>query len=479
MKTQLAAWGCRAWSGLIVVLFACPLLGAEKKQHRYQKQQLEKFYWSEGAALGDLNKDGHADAVSGPYWWEGPDFVKRHEIYAPTKTTRTTNLAGEEVEFPGYEGALGGKNAYSTDNFFSFIHDFNGDGWNDVLTVGLPHTPAFVYLNPAGRDQHWERHQVFDHVDNESPTFTDLTGDGKPELICNFEGNFGFATPNWSDPTAKWTFTPVTRGGNWQKYTHGLGVGDINDDGRLDLIFKEGWLEHPETADGKAWKWHKVAFAPAAAQMFAYDVNGDGRTDVVTALAAHGYGLAWHEQLAEKDEDGSPKWRSRVFMHQKPEENRYGVRFPELHAVELVDVDGDGLKDIITGNCYWAHGPAVSPGQGEEGVLYWFQLVRNADGTVDWVPHLIDSNSGVGRQIGLGDVNGDGRPDFIIGNKLGTFVFKNEVVTLAAEQWEKSQPPVLHPDFWDQPLEGMNVVVHTKRPNGTPAVVRPVGPAKP
>ena len=60
--------------------------GAEPVLHTFKKLHLDKYYWSEGANFGDLNKDGFADAISGPYWWEGPDFTKRHEIYA-AKTT--------------------------------------------------------------------------------------------------------------------------------------------------------------------------------------------------------------------------------------------------------------------------------------------------------------------------------------------------------------------------------------------------------
>jgi putative membrane-bound dehydrogenase-like protein len=457
-------------AGLITSLavLAATVTAADSTLHSFKKQTLEKYYWSEGAALGDLNRDGKPDAVSGPYWWEGPDFTKRHEIYPATKTTKTKNLAGQEVEFPGYEGHFGGKNSYSTDNFFAFVHDLNGDGWNDVLTYGLPNTPAFLYLNPKGKEQHWERYTVLDHVDNESPTFTDITGDGKPEIVCNYEGNFGYASPDWSNPTAKWKFTPITSDGKWQRFTHGLGVGDVNGDGKLDLIFKDGWFEQPASLSGNpVWKYHKVNFAPAAAQMFAYDVNGDGRADIITALAAHGYGLAWHEQLATKDASGSPQWRSHVFMHKEPGENRYGVRFPELHAVELFDVDGDGLKDIVTGNCYWAHGPAQAPDPDEVGVLYWFKLVRRADKSVDWVPHLIDTASGVGRQIGLGDVNGDGKTDFIIGNKLGTFVFTHVAKNVSAEEFAKAQPPVKFPNFQDGQLEKMSIVVHTLRRDGS------------
>ena len=150
----------------------------------------------------------------------------------------------------------------------------------------------------------------------------------------------------------------------------------------------------------------------------AYDVNGDGRNDVITALAAHGYGLAWYEQLAEKDANGSPQWRGHTFMNKELRENRYGVAFSQLHAVELIDMDGDGLKDLVTGKCFWAHGPTRP--RSRRSAVSWFRLVA-ARTAVDWVPHLVDNDSGVGPGR-VADVMAMAIR-MIIGNKKGTFVF--------------------------------------------------------
>ena len=198
--------------------------------------------------------------------------------------------------------------------------------------------------------------------------------------------------------------------------------------------------------------------------MYVYDVNADGLNDVVTSVAAHGYGLAWYEQLKAKDPSGDLKFKGHVFMNKESNENRYGVAFSQLHAVELVDVDGDGLKDIITGKCFWAHGPTGDPDPTAAAVLYWFQLVRGKDGHVDWVPHLIDSDSGVGRQIGVADVNGDGRPDIIIGNKKGTFVFLHEVKKVSRDEWEQAQPPVKFASVSDKELKAEEVIQRTGPP---------------
>ena len=99
--------------GLLLV----PCLHAAHTLHQFERVQLDKFYWSEGANFGDLNNDSKPDAISGPYWWEGPGFKKRHEIYAPTTTFKTTDDKGKEVTYPGFEGAFGKKNAY-----LSLIH---------------------------------------------------------------------------------------------------------------------------------------------------------------------------------------------------------------------------------------------------------------------------------------------------------------------------------------------------------------------
>ena len=213
-----------------------PTSGADRVLHIWKKLQLENYYWSEGANFGDVNHDGKPDAISGPYWWEGPAFTQRHEFYPATTTFTVKRADGTEERIPGFEGAFGKRNSYSGDNFFTFVHDFNGDGWNDILTYGLPGTPAYLYLNPKGAERHWERHTVFDAVDNESPTFADVTGDGKPEILCNSGGTFGYASPDWSNPTAKWPFISISGKGPWGNFNHGLGIGDVNGDGYADLL---------------------------------------------------------------------------------------------------------------------------------------------------------------------------------------------------------------------------------------------------
>lgn len=406
----------------------------------FRRIQLNDQFWSEGASFADFDRDGHHDIVSGPWWYQGPGFTNRHEIYPPTATFQLKLGPFTTVTVPGFEGALGVANTYS-DNFFAFPRDFNQDGWTDVLIIGFPGKQTAWFENPRVPGKHWPRHVVFTQTDNESPTFADLTGDGKPELVCITQGAYGYAAPDWSDPTKPWTWHPITPNKKYGNFTHGMGLGDVNGDGRLDLLEKDGWWEQPASLAGDPkWTFHPGPFGLGGSQMFAYDINGDGLNDIVTALTAHAFGLAWFEQQRD---GANTRWVEHILMNKEPSENRYGVKFSELHAIELIDMDGDGLKDIVTGKRFWSHGRTGDPDRNQAAVAYWFRLVRGADASVDFVPYRIDDNSGVGTQLVVGDVNQDGLLDLVVGNKKGTFVQLQERRTVTRSAWESAQPKPL------------------------------------
>lgn len=410
--------------------------------HTFKRIQLSDQFWCEGANFGDLNKDGVNDLVSGPWWWEGPDFKKRHEIYEPKPTFDLKLGPMTTVKVPGFEGTLGSKNTYS-DNFFAWVLDFNKDGWNDILIIGFPGKDTSWFENPQGKDGHWKRHKVFAQTDNESPTFTDITGDGKPELVCITKGQYGYASPDWSAPEKPWVFHAISPNKKYGNFTHGMGVGDVNGDGRMDLLEKDGWWEQPASLAGDPeWAFHKQPMGVGGSQMYAYDLNGDGLNDIITGLAAHGFGLAWYEQYREGAEI---KFREHIVMNKEPRENKYGVKFSELHAIDLIDMDGDGVKDIVTGKRFWSHGRTGDPDRNDKAVLYWFKTARGADKSVDFIPYLIDDNSGVGVQVVASDMNGDGLPDIVVGNKKGTFVHLHEKKTVSREEWQKAQPKPFTP----------------------------------
>ena len=404
----------------------------DKTLDTFRAQQLTDVYYSEGAAAGDLNNDGKVDFVYGPHWYEGPSFQIKHEIYPAKPQNRE-----------GY-----------TDHFFAWVYDFDGDGWKDVFTVGFPGTPAFVYQNP-GKDklaELWKKHQVFDWVSNESPQLVQLVGDDRPELVCSRDGFFGYATVDWARPFEPWKFTAISAQVTDKKFGHGLGIGDVNGDGKMDVIHSKGWLQQPnELAAGKPWQSHEQSFTNAygGAEMYAYDVDGDGDNDIITSIAAHDFGLAWFEQVQEA---GERKFTRHDIMGSKAQDNPYGVVFSELHSVNLADVDGDGLKDIITGKTYYSH-HKQSPMWDAGAVVYWFKLVRGPKG-IDWVPFKAADEAGVGRQIGLFDLDQDGLMDITVGGMKGAHALFHQRTKVTQEKWIAAQPErqVIKPASTDKAL---------------------------
>ena len=414
---------------LLFLLLAAAQLHAET-QITWKRQQLHGDFYSEGAAIGDINGDGKADVVAGPFWWEGPTFVKKHAYYEPK---------------------IFSINGYS-DNFFAYVQDFNADQKNDILILGFPGKEARLYLNPGvPDDKAWPMHIVADVVDNESPVFTDITGDGKPEIVCSTGGRFGWFAPNWEKPTEKWPFVAVTEDVKVAKFTHGLGVGDVNGDGKMDLLEARRWWENqgaantsPDLASPAPWAQHNFAAGiGGGAQMFAYDFDGNGTNDVFTSLSAHRYGVAVY--LQNKPAPDKPMWQRIMLASEQPQDNEYGIVFSQPHAAYLADMDGDGVKDIVTGKRYWAHN-GHDPDERGHRVIYWYQTKRDGKGAVDFVPHLVDAESGVGVDVQVGDVNGDKLPDIVVGNKAGVFILTQERKETTAEVTPKKMyGPALMP----------------------------------
>ncbi len=365
----------------------------------FQKIVLDREFRSEGVAIADVNRDRKMDVLAGNLWYEAPSWTP-HEI-APVKS---------------FDAAKGYSNS-----FVNYTADMNGDGWPDQILIDTPGIPPVVWReNPRGRATHWNEHKIVQNACNESPAFALLANAGKnPVLVFSIDDqqmvwleaetrkntNPAFITHQISE---KFSSDRAKNNGVY-RYSHGLGVGDLNGDARPDVIVRTGYWEAPNDPRAGPWKFVTTNLGADCAQMAIYDINGDGLNDVISS-SAHNIGVWWHEQ--KKADDGR-----QVFVQHTIDNS-----FSQSHSLMLADINGDGLKDIVTGKRYWAHGPTGDVNPNDPAVLYWFELRRNK-GAVNWIRHTIDEDSGVGTQFTVADMNGDKLPDVVTSNKKGVFVF--------------------------------------------------------
>lgn len=361
----------------------------------WDSRKLENEFYAEGSAAGDINGDGHVDIVYGPFWYEGPDFKMAHRY----------SKGGPFIANKQY-----------SNNFFSFILDFNDDGNSDILVFGFPGKSVRLYLNPGKVNPNllWPEYIIAEELGHEAPVLTDLVQGELPEIVGSRSGAYGYYQAG-EDPTKPWIWVAVSQAGlAGGKFGHGMGVGDINSDGRPDLIERMRWFEQPETLNGKPWKmhsWVKKPYGGGGAQILVNDVDQDGDTDLITSLSAHRYGIAWFENK------GKEIFQQHDIIGNEASQNPYGVCFSQPHGMALVDMDGDGRMDFVSGKRYMAH-HGKDPGSHQPAVVYWFKNTPKNQG-IEFVPFLIDDNSGIGVGVTVMDLNGDSLKDVISANKKG------------------------------------------------------------
>jgi hypothetical protein len=271
------------------------------------------------------------------------------------------------------------------------------------------------YENPRRHDgEHantlWKEHVIESGFNYELILLVDIDGDGKAqEILPNYGSSGEIAWFERAKPFSdgKWIRHHVGNVPGVQGL-HGVGAGDINGDGRPDIITARGWFEAPADPRSENWKFHpEFLLVPPdgfSGQIYAYDVNGDGKPDLIYA-AGHRFGIYWMENL------GGGKWKEHLIDNS----------WSQAHPLTLVDLDKDGKLDIVTGKRYLADDG--DPGTFEPLGLYWY---RWSPETGQYIKHVIDygSKAGGGIQIIAVDIDGDGDIDLVAPGKSGLYLFE-------------------------------------------------------
>jgi len=344
-------------------------------------------------AAVDVNRDGRLDIVCGGWWYEAPGWTRRLVREVPIIRGRY-------------------------DDYSSLPLDVNGDGWTDLVSANYRSETLFWIEHPGPSLGPWKAHVIEKPGPMETARLADVNGDGRPDVL-----------PNGARFAAWWELDPgrPAPGGapRWVRHDlpseaagHGLGFGDVNGDGRGDIVTPRGWLEAAGSATATAapeWQWraefelHRDASIP----ILVHDVDGDGDSDLVWGRG-HRMGVYWMEQA--KGPDGARKWIRHAV----------DTSWSQAHSPLLADLDKDGRPEIVVGKRYLGH-EGRDLGEYDPLVVCWYKFD----------PQQRTFRRGViasGGPVGMGldpkaaDLDADGDVDLILPGRSGLYWMENLLV---------------------------------------------------
>lgn len=325
---------------------------------------------------GDIDGDGDADIVamssSKISWFKNTDghgsFSDLQKIIK-NNMKHVSDMSLADIDNDGDTDIVFNKELDTNPTTFKYVWlENNGTGdFNTEHTIGN----SLGYLNTVG-DFNGDGKKDFAYIGNA----TKLT-----VLLNTGNGNFGTPTEFLDSITS---------------YVTSFKNADMDGDGDLDLVIAllDGNIIWYENVNGQG---NFTVKHVVASSLFGYiklhiaDLDGDGDNDI-SYVNDNGNKISWFENT-----DGAGNFGQGKIVGA-------GTAIGPF-ALTTIDIDGDGLKDIVTNSK-------------TEPKLRWYK--NNGNGIFDNAPQLITNNMGIAASLLSTDLNGDGNKELIVGSSYLT-----------------------------------------------------------
>jgi len=364
----------------------------------FRRHELNATSAYPSCAVMDVNRDGKADIVCGGFWYEAPNWQRRFL---------------RDVEM------IGGR----YDDYSNLPLDANGDGWLDLVSANYRSRKLYWIEHPGKSLGAWTPHMVDMPGPMETARLYDIDADGQFDVLPNgveFAAWWSVASPS---SRAKGAPKAERSGPRWTRHDlpkevagHGIGFGDVNGDGRGDIVGPRGWLEAPADRRTDRWRWHAdfELHRDCSIPILVMDVDGDGDSDLVYARA-HNIGVYWLEQAGRPAAPATkgPRWVRHAI----------DTSISQAHSLLVADLDNDDRTEVIAGKRYLGR-DGRDPGEYDPLAIYAYTFDRDKR---TWRRRAISegSKAAFGLDPKAADVDGDGDVDLVAADRSGLFWFEN------------------------------------------------------
>jgi hypothetical protein len=300
------------------------------------------------------------------------------------------------------------------DDFSTIPLDINGDGNIDFITGGWWGGTLRWRENPGRVNADWPEHIIAKTGSIETTRAWDVDGDRRIEIVPNTPG----------DPLVVYKLACDSSGrgaGSFNSHTiwerpqgHGLGFGDIDGDGRGDFVLNSGWLQAPADPLDGKWEFHPE-----------FELGGDASIPILVVdvngdgmsdiIVGSAHSYGLHWFEQRRGASGERTWLPHPI-------DPYNAQY---HDLQWADIDGDGQNELVTGKRHRAHNGREAGEMDDLGIYYFkWNGESFSKQVIAYGPH--GEGAGCGIYFWLADLRGTGRLDLVAPGKDGLHVFYNE-----------------------------------------------------